>query len=660
MNINRLFIIVFFATLGAIAFWQIMDEAMVNVYWNVYQVPSQKKSQEKQAQTRSICEKYSAVAPLVTPLKGKVISLQGTATGGTISQIASLARQALPGTPVFANGTIEERVGFDMPTFVRTGIPADAVVVNVATRFVDITEEQKGENKVEGVQTVVVADSTGKKLGQWQGFIYGSCANVSAPGQVSLAAFFASQRSGSGSVLASSRTPPYQELQFDIQSNKTKQVARPEDFNTPASMPGCAASLIKESDVRDQTLRISTGVGTVLFRYVKADQTLPAVACSDNRFAILFRTPTQVSVIVLDRNGFMLGVGRIPFKKITEREVFRDLRIEDGKLRATLLAFELDKKGTLAAYDGRALVVGLGADPEPPKNFGDALGMVKHTSCKQPPELDREIQVHELPNMFGAREYVHIPGQEPIPFLSVLVDAPMQSVAVSFPETAIEMVWLVQATPGTDLRYVEISGSVPQTVLVRSATAVNVATTEACHTLFSQKSPSRSTFKITRQAYRENGQRRIIEVVLLGNGNPFVSPDFTYQAVSAFGYLHLSSLSLYYSHLIAEGFLKEATIEDYRRFNDYFYKNASMGRRVLSWFKQDPALDIQASAHNNASYLVKGSFPLPKHPDDSIKDALLLVEKNGMLPSGNLQPYRILDANTLSCAGTQSNCPWAK
>lgn len=660
MNLARLFILIFIAISGGIAFWQISDEATALFHWSPYQMPAQKTTQERQTQVTNNCQKYSAVAMLGVPLKGKVIAINGAVSNSTINQIASVIKQALPGTPVFVNGTLEERFGFDIQTFVRTGVPADAVVITVTERNVDTTGDQKRETPNEIVQTVVVSDGAGKKIGQWQGFMNGACAGNSAR-QTSLGAFIASQRFESNRVSASSRTSSFQDLQFDIQATKTKQVARPEDFLVPTSMPGCMAELIKENDNIVQTLRIMTGGGALKFQYFKENQTLPSIACDENRIAVILRTPTQVSVVSLDRNGFVLGVGRALFKKLSEREAFRDVRIQNGKLHATLLSFEVDNKGALTAYDGRALVVGLGADTEPASNPGDSLGLIKYTGCNQTPELDQHIQVHELPDARVAWEYVHIPGQEPVPFRSVVINAPQQSVAVSFPETMIEMVWLVQATPGTDLRYVEISGNVPQTVIMRGATTVvNVATDSACQTLFSSKSPSRSTFKNIRTAYKERGQVEAIGLVLLANGNPFVSSDFTYQAVSAFGYLHLSSLTSYYSHLSAEGFLAEAKLEDYQRFNDYFSQSTSFGRKVASWFKQDPAMDIHASASNRTSYLVKRSFPLPKHPDDTIKDTLLMVEKGVLMPSGNLKPYRILDANTLGCPGTQSNCPWVK
>lgn len=661
MRIGQRFILLFVATLGVTAFGLTLHEETMQ---RSFAFQSQLIHQEKNAQATSMCKQYSSITPLSVSLKGKAISIQG-ADSYAVSQVAGYARAALPGTPIFASGEYIESIGYGFPVFVRTGAPADAIVVKVNAQQVVTGKEIKSPIPRSGEQnlTVTVIDSAGKMLGEWKGFTGGDCYSYYGRNRTPLDAFFASKRSMVSYQLDKQRTPLYQDLQFEIQATHTNQVARPADFSIPASMPGCEASLIQESSVRDKTLQISTGVGRIMFRYIQEDQTLPAVACNEDQYAIMFRTPTQVSVVTLDRNGHIQGVGRVPFKKVVDREAFRDVRIEKGKLHATLLTFEQNNKGALSAHDGMALAVALGAAPEPAKASGDNLGLIKYTGCNEPPKLDPEIQVHELPNMTPAYEYVYVPGQAPVPFRSVVIDAPLQSVAVSFPKAATEMVWLIQATPGTDLRYVEITSNWPQTVLIRgNNTVVNVAKDTTCPTLFS--GTLRSRFQNIRRAYAGSGGREAIGLVLLANGNPFVSREFTEQAVSAFGYQHLFSMSGYFMKLKEEGIIEEATPEDLQRFNDYYYQSLSFGRKLASWFRLDPGLDIHTGT--STAYVVKGAFALPNYPEGAsttlppFTNPILLVEKGAPIPSGNLQTYIVLDANTISCAGTQSTCPWAK
>lgn len=444
----------------------------------------------------------------------------------------------------------------------------------------------------------------------------------------------------------SSRSRTFQELQFDISTAKSKYVARPEDFSIPASMPACTAALVKENDRKDPTLQITTATGKFSFRSVQADQTLPAVACNENRTGVVFRTQTHVSVITLDRSGYILGLVRIPMKKTSSREVFRDTRIEQDKLHVTLVTLDVDKNGSLTASEGRVIATTLGTTPEPVKAQAETLGLFKHSGCKAPPALGQETHVYELPRVGVAYEYVHIPGHPPIPFRNIVIDSPLQPVAVSFPETSVELVWLIQATPGTDLRYVEISGTAPQTVLMRGAnTTVNIATDGSCRARFGQTSSSRSDDK------------KVIGLVLLANGNPFVSADYTYQALSAFGYQHISSLTGYFLQLQSEGAIQEATIADYQRYNDYFYEQMPLSRKIKSWFSADPALNVNAG---HGGFVVNRAIPLPKHPDDLIRQKIFLIEKGVPVPQGDLKPYNIIDANTLRCSGGSSLCPWAK
>ncbi len=662
MRIGQRFILLFVATLGVTAFGLTLhDETMQR------SISFQRQSiyQEKNAQTTSMCKKYSSIMPLSVSLKGKAISIQG-ADSFAVSQIAGYARGALPGTPVFANGEYIESIGYGFPAFVRTGAPADAILVKVSAQQVETGTVEKSQILQSGERgmTVTVTDSAGNMLGEWKGVMGGECYNYYGRNQAPLDAFFASKRSMVSFQLDRKFTSPYQDLQFEIQAtHNSNQVALPGDFSTPASTLGCEASLIQENNARDKTLQITTGVGKIMFRYIQEDQMLPAVTCNEDQYAILFRTPEQVSVVTLNRHGQIQGVGRVPFKKIVDREAFRDVRIEKGKLHATLWAFEPDKKGTLFAHDGMTLAVALGTAPELAKESGNNLGLIKYTGCNEPPKLSPEIQVHELPNMTPAYEYVYVPGQAPVPFRSVVVDAPLQSVAVSFPKAATEMVWLIQATPGTDLRYVEITSDKPQTVLMRgNNTVVNVAKDASCPTLFS--GTSRSSFHNIRRAYAGSGGREAIGLVLLANGNPFVSREFTEQAVNAFGYQHVSSMSGYFMKLKEEGILEEATPEDIQRFNDYYYQSLSFGRKLASWFRLDPGLDIHTGT--GTGYIVKGAFALPNYPEGSsttpppFTNPLLLVEKGAPIPSGNLQTYIVLDANSISCAGAQSTCPWAK
>ena len=148
--------------------------------------------------------------------------------------------------------------------------------------------------------------------------------------------------------------------------------------------------------------------------------------------------------------------------------------------------------------------------------------------------------------------------------------------------------------------------------------------------------------------------------MLLANGHPLVTSSATLQALEAFGYKHLSSLSAYMLELKAEGAIEDATPEDIERFRDYYYQGMPATRKVASWFRQDPALQIQSS-RGGLGYVVKRPFPLPKHPTDStLRETLLLVDKGVALPTGNLAEYLILDANTLNCPGQQRGCPWSR
>lgn len=647
--------------LGATAFWQVTDQDNLKLYWNSYQQTSLKKQPgDRKPTPPSLCQRYSAITPLGVSLKGKIISVKGINDGGFAGQVASLAKQALPETPVFANGILEQRVDQGALSFIRTDVPPDAITVSVTTRQIEQSADQSGGNTPGHFEIVTVSDSTGQKLGQWQGFMSGQCGGSQETGQNSLLAFLASQRPGLARITR--RSPAFQELQFEVSTVKTKHVARPEDFSVPASMPACTAALVKDNNRKDPTLQITTATGKFSFRSVQVDQTLPAVTCNEDRTGVVFRTATHVSVVTLDRNGYILGVVRIPLKKTSAREVFRDTKIEKDQFHVTLAALEVDKKGTLTASEGRLIATTLGTTPEPVQAHAETMGLFKHSGCKAPPALDREIHVHELPRMGVAYEYVHIPGHEPIPFRNIVIDAPLQSVAVSFPETTVELVWLIQATPGTDLRYVEISGTGTQTVLMRGAdTTVNIATDATCQKLFGEATPSRRNFSNLHLAYKNRDQKKeTIRVVLLANGSPFVTADYTFQALSAFGYQHISSLTGYFLQLKSEGAIQEATFADYQRYNDYFYEQMPLGRKIKSWFSADPALNVGAQRGGGAGYVVKRAFPLPKHPDDSARQKIFLIEKGAPAPQGDLKPYNIIDANTLSCVGASSQCPWAK
>jgi hypothetical protein len=306
----------------------------------------------------------------------------------------------------------------------------------------------------------------------------------------------------------------------------------------------------------------------------------------------------------------------------------------------------------LASTDGIASV-------EPEKR---ASAFSRHNSCATPPALPADVEVHEVTGVGVSWEYVHVPGQSPVPFRNVVIDAPMKSVAVSFQDTAVELVWLIQATVGTDLRYLEIGGRAPQTVLFknRGNAIVNVASDPSCATLFGRNSSQRAKFEI-KSGYAARDQRQVIGLVLLANGNPFISADATREALQEFNFKHLSSLSAYFLQLKTDGVLQEATVEDVERFNQYYYENLALGRKVASWFRQDPAIDILSVRGKLViGYLVKSPFALPKHPDDGARDTLFMVEKGAPLPIGDLRPYRILDANSLSCPGEQRKCPWSR
>jgi len=657
MRFGRLFILGVFVALAATGLWQMSGDQGRSMML-AYSTRSSPQQQYKERGSRiaALCRKYSSATPLAMKLEGRVISIQGATRGG---QIASCVRQALPGARVFVDGLFEDRLSYDVPLFVRAGAPADAIVIRASERLLAEDERQSGMPAT--LHEVIVLDPAGNALGQWQGFLSG-CPSSDRRDPLPLTSFLASRRAGAP-VLLSPR-PVRQEVQFEVLTDKAKRVARPEDFTVPVSSPRCAATLVRQGDTRDPALQVATAAGTVLFRFVKAEQTLPAVACSEDRTAVLFRTPTQVAVVSLDAEGYILASGRVPLKKSAEREAFRDVAIEGGKLRATLVAFEIDRKGSLASEQGRMIVATLGTVPEKVKADGSgaaSLGLTKHAGCSPPPPLGSEVEVHELSGVGVAWEYVQLSGQQPTPFRNVIVDAPLRSVALSFPGVRTELVWLIQATAGTNLRYVEIAADRPQTVIFKNPgnATVNVATDPSCPLLFGRNSPSRATYSI-RQAYSQRGEREVLNLVLLANGNPFVSAAATREAVEAFGYRHISSLSAYLLELKADGAIEDATAQDIQRFRDYYYDGMPLGRKVASWFRQDPALEIR-SRWGGLGYVVKQPFLLPKHPGDStLRETLLLVEKGVALPAGNLADYLIIDANTLSCRGQQRGCPWSR
>jgi hypothetical protein len=655
MRLGRAFMLCAFAALAAIGVWQMSGDegrAMVLAYSRHSPQQQQRQQQDEMA---ALCRAHSSVTPLAVKLEGRVVSVQGSTRSG---QIAAYVRQALPGARVFVDGSLEERIGFDAPTYLRTGAPGDAIVIRASEQ--QLPRKEGGRRAPPTVHEVTVLDPSGGTLGRWQGFLTG-CPSSGPRDPLPFTSFLASRRAGAPAM--PDRRPAREEIPFEVLTEKARHVARPEDFTLPVSSPQCQASLVRQGNARDPSLQVATPGGAVLFRFVRSEQTMPAVACSEERSAVLFRTPTHVAIVSLDAEGYILASARVPLKKGVEREAFRDVAIQGDKLRATLVAFELDRKGSLVATEGRRIVATLGTAPQRARAERDAaaLGLTKHEACVAPPALGPEVEVHEMSGVGPAWEYVQLPGQQPTPFRNVIVDAPLRTVALSFQRGRAEMVWLVQATAGTNLRYVEIAADRPQTVILKNpgGASVNVATAPSCPLLFGSNSPTRSAYSI-RPAYAQPGAREVIGLVLLANGNPFVSAAATHQALEAFGYRHLSSLTSYLLELKADGAIDDATPADIQRFRDHYYEGMPLGRKVASWFRQDPALDIQ-SRWGGLGYVVKRPFPLPKHPAEStLRDTLLLVDKGVALPTGNLAEYMIIDANTLSCPGQQRSCPWSR
>ena len=653
MRAGRLFVLLVVAALGAIGIWRASGEGSRAMVLSLARGSPQQKSSQTQAQREALCRKYSQATPLAAKLDARVLAVHGDSR---TRQVSHQVRQALPAARIFVDGKLEERASHDVPQYVRETAPADAVLLRVSERPLPEGEPKIG---LDMIQELTVLDAAGAVLGRWQGFANG-CPSSSRRDPLSLVAFLSSRPAGASAPLP--RYPRWQEIRFDVLTAKGRYVARPEDFTDPVSSPLCPATLVRQANARDPALQVRTRAGDLLFKFVKADQTLPAVACSEERAALLFRTPTQVVVMALDRDGYLYAVGRVALNKVAERETFRDVTIEGETVRATLVAFELDRKGTLVAETGRSIVATLGPAPEKAA-AGDApatLGLTRHEACAQPPALPASTEVHELGGVGVSWEYVHVPGQQPRPFRSAVVNAPMRSVALSFPNALGDLVWLVQATQGTDLRYVEISSKGPQTVIFKNPgkAIVNVATDASCPTLFARGSATRNQFNI-RAAYSKRGEPEPLAMVLLANGNPFVSAPTTYSAVEAFGFKHLSSLTGYLLQLKAEGAIEDALPEDLQRFRDYYYEGMPLGRKLASWFRQDPAMEIRSRWGGNG-YLVKRPFPLPLHPEGTLRETLLLVDKGVALPQGNIGDYLLLDANSLSCPGQQRGCPWSR
>jgi hypothetical protein len=240
MKLNRLFLPVFAVVLAGLDFWHVSSEDGARFLVDDSYAVERKKTEAMTA----MCRKYSAVTPLAVSLRGKTLSVQGANAG-----VGSHAKQALPNSAVFVNGIVEDQPGYEAPTFVRSGPPADAFIVKVEERAV---EEADKDNKPESgrrsvpasYHVVTVLDPTGTMIGQWQGFLNNSCP-VAANRKVSLSAFFASKRTEVEYDLGRERRS--RQLAMEIATVKTRYVARPEDFTVPASMPGCSATLIVEN-----------------------------------------------------------------------------------------------------------------------------------------------------------------------------------------------------------------------------------------------------------------------------------------------------------------------------------------------------------------------------------------------------------------------------
>jgi hypothetical protein len=656
MRPGRLLVVGALLALGGTAIWQVSDDSRMAGLLAYSANSPQRQMRERQEQLAALCTKYSSVSPLVTALDGKRLVIEGQQAG----QIAAYLHQAVPSAKAYVNGTLRERTSYYLPELVRTVPPADALRVSVSEQALPEAQADGRSASPGRIQMVNVFDAAGNPLGSWQGLPGSSCQNAS-PRPTSIQGFLSRSKSWD---IAYRHPPRRPELQLDLTPTSARFVARPDDFTTPPSDPKCRAALVHEAGARDPSLQITTRTGPVLLKYVKADQTLPAVACSDEHIALFVRTPTYVGVMVLDPDGYLSGSGRIAVTKGSDREAFRNVTIGKGKASATLVSFAVDRKGVLASSESRVIAAELSgmapaaaAQPE-----GRPSAFTRHQACAAPPALPADVQVHELSGVGVAWEYVQAPGQPPVPFRNVVVDAPLKTVAVSLQDARVELVWLIQATAGTDLRYVEVTGQAPQTVLLKNPgnAVVNVASDPSCATLFGRNSPSRAKYSIE-AGYARRGEHQTLALVLLANGNPFVSAEGTRQVLQDAGFKHLSSLTGYFLQLKSEGVLQEATVEDVERFNRYYYDSLPLGRKMASWFRQDPGLDILSARGRLAvGYLVKAPFPLPKHPDDGARDVLFMVDKGAPLPTGDLRPFRILDANTLSCAGEQRRCPWSR
>jgi len=658
MRLGRFFVVGALLAIGATAIWQVGDETRLSWLYLFSSNSPQRQREQHQQELAALCRKYSSVSPLTTSLEGKVVAIDGAQAG----RIAAYLRRVVPSAKAYVNGTLEERPIYGLPTLVRRGPPPDALRVNVAEQVLPQAPAAGRTSSPGRIEVVNVADAAGNPLGAWQGFVGGSCQSAN-PRPISVQGFLS--RSNAWDIAY--RSPPRRpELQLELTAVGAKFVARPGDFTMPPSTAKCPAALVHEGYAKYPMLQVTTRTATVLLKYVQAEQALPAVACSDEHTAIFVRTPTHVGVIVLDADGYVAGAGRVAVTKTSDREAFREVTIAKGKAFATLVSFAVGRKGVLASSQSRTIAVALALAPaggaasvEPEKRRS---AFSRYESCAAPPALPPNVEVHELSGVGVAWEYVYVPGQPPVPFRNVVIDAPLKTVAVSFPGTPVELVWLIQATPGTDLRYVEIGARTPQTVLFKNPAnaVVNVASDPSCRTLFGRNSPERAKYEIKR-AYSVRGQQQVIGLVLLANGNPFVSAAGTRQALQEFGFKHLSSLGSYFLQLKADGVLQEATLEDVERFNRYYYQNLPLGRKIASWFRQDPALDIlSARGRLSIGYMVMRPFALPKDPDDIARDTLFMVDKGAPLPTGDLRPFRILDANTLSCPGAQRKCPWSR
>lgn len=661
MSLRRIFPIAACFALASIGFWQLTDTELLRVYGIALQ---QRQTggvnlHQKQREEQALCQKYAQVSHLPGPLAGRAISIQAGQGASRADWLFSDASRAFPGAPVFVNGRLTQRMAFGLPQFTRVGAPPDAIVLTAEEMPLEDKNSAPGERRV--LRVVTVTDG-GKQIGRWQSLYSNACLGMQNRG-VSLETFLTSQRSEELAILERARRQHRQRtMEFELTTVKTKQVGRAEDFNVPSSMANCQATLVRERESIQPSLQITAPGATYAFGTIRPDRTLPAVACNAEQTAVVFRTDTGVGVAVLSSAGYVLASGQIAVGKTDEREVFREVAIADGKVTALLVPLKVDAKGTLIALEAKLVTAVLPRQPEatPTKDAAAELGLAKHTACAPYPELDpAAVQVHELPGLGVSWEYVQAPGEAPVAFKNIVIDSPAQAAAISLPEPTAEMVWLIQATAGTDVRYVEISSALPQTVLLRgTGIPINIATDGKCSTLFGRNSSHRAKFRGIRPAYRERGQRETINVVLLGNGSPLITAESTYHAVGAFGFKHLSSLNAYLLELKGQGYIESATSDDYRRFGNHYYEGMPLTRKIASWFGKDPAISFSPWS-SNMGYLVKRPFPLPKFPTSAMSEQFFFVDKGDSRPTGDLARYIIIDANTLSCPGAQRHCPWS-